>query len=163
MKPYVRAMEQRLDVSNNYKRQKGIPVPSETAGLHQELAKRFQLVWLGSRQRLTGWEEGWLEQVMRAHFSPEQGYKGQELALHCRQQGHSQMACLTGGVKHNDRDEEVYEGRDFEAVNLTFPLKNILMGVARWDKVEGGRERERKVGKRMKESLGLKGSEKVQE
>lgn len=68
-----------------------------------------------------------------------------------------------GGVKHNDRDEEVYEGRDFEAVNLTFPLKNILMGVARWDKVEGGRERERKDGKRMEESLGLKGSEKVQE
>lgn len=67
------------------------------------------------------------------------------------------------GVKHNDRDEEVYEGRDFEAVNLTFPLKNILMGVARWDKVEGGRERERKDGKTMKESLGLKASEKVQE
>lgn len=57
MKPYVRVMEQRLDVSNNYKRRKGIPVPSETAGLHQELVKRFQLVWLGSRQRLTGWEE----------------------------------------------------------------------------------------------------------
>lgn len=34
---------------------------------------------------------------MRVHFSPEQGYKGQELALHCREQGHSQMACLTGG------------------------------------------------------------------
>lgn len=41
------------------------------------------------------------------------------------------MVCLTGWVKHNDRGKEVYEGRDFEAVNFIFTLKNILMGVAR--------------------------------
>ena len=68
---------------------------------------------------------------MRVHFSCEQGYKGQELALNCREQGHSQMACLTEWVKHNDRGKEVYEGRDSEAVNFIFTLKNILMGEAR--------------------------------
>lgn len=68
---------------------------------------------------------------MRVHFSSEQGYKGQELALHCREQGHSQMACPTGWAKHNDRGKEVYEGADFETVSFIFTLKNILMGVAR--------------------------------
>lgn len=53
----MRVAEQRLHVSSNYKRQKGIYVPTETAGVDQEPSKRVRLVYQGRGQRLTSCEE----------------------------------------------------------------------------------------------------------
>jgi len=55
MKPYVRAVEQRLDVSSNYEKQKGIHVPSETTGLDKEPAKRIRLTGLAGKRADDDW------------------------------------------------------------------------------------------------------------
>lgn len=106
MKPCVRAVEQSLDVSSNYKSQKAICFPNETAGLQQKWFGWFS--WETGRGCLAG--KKLMEQAMGVHFSSEQGDKGQELALHCREQGPLRMACLTGWVKHKDRGKKVYKG-----------------------------------------------------